>query len=146
MPDEGTKVSAKEEKTVDSDVEELDDNDESEDEEIRLLSQKMEEELNASGALELDPTPNKLRTVLADSGKNKGKGKADSAIEHDDDDEDDEDESEGAVNIDYNLAKNMLEAFKGQTGMAGPAGNMMGMMGVQMPRDERERGDEKMKK
>jgi hypothetical protein len=29
----------------------------------------------------------------------------------------------------------MLKAFKGQAGMAGPAGNMMGLMGVQFPRD-----------
>ncbi|KAK4891424.1 hypothetical protein LTR27_009919 [Elasticomyces elasticus] len=38
--------------------------------------------------------------------------------------------------IDLGLAKNMLEAFKGQAGMQGPAGNLMRALGVQMPRDE----------
>ncbi|KAI5361276.1 Putative Ecd family protein [Septoria linicola] len=40
--------------------------------------------------------------------------------------------------IDLGLAKNMLEAFKGQAGMSGPAGNLMRALGVQMPRDEDE--------
>ncbi|KAK3073798.1 hypothetical protein LTR53_004264, partial [Teratosphaeriaceae sp. CCFEE 6253] len=38
--------------------------------------------------------------------------------------------------VDLGLAKNMLEAFKGQAGMAGPAGNLMKALGVNMPRDE----------
>nr|OQO18657.1 hypothetical protein B0A51_15772 [Rachicladosporium sp. CCFEE 5018] len=38
--------------------------------------------------------------------------------------------------VDLGLAKNMLEAFKGQAGMGGPAGNMMKALGVGMPRDE----------
>lgn len=38
--------------------------------------------------------------------------------------------------VDLGLAKNMLESFKGQAGMAGPAGNLMRAMGVNMPRDE----------
>ena len=38
--------------------------------------------------------------------------------------------------VDLGLAKNMLEAFKGQAGMSGPAGNLMKAMGVNMPRDE----------
>ncbi|KAI7645848.1 hypothetical protein KC318_g19771 [Hortaea werneckii] len=38
--------------------------------------------------------------------------------------------------VDLGLAKNMLEAFKGQAGMAGPAGNLMKSLGVNMPRDE----------
>jgi hypothetical protein len=45
------------------------------------------------------------------------------------DDEEDND-------VDLLLAENMLEAFKGQAGMSGPAGNMMRAMGVNMPRDE----------
>lgn len=47
------------------------------------------------------------------------------------------------MDIDYNLAKNLLESFKGQAGMPGPGGNLMGMMGVQLPRDEDE-GEEKL--
>lgn len=38
--------------------------------------------------------------------------------------------------VDLGLAKNMLESFKGQVGMAGPAGNLMKALGVNMPRDE----------
>jgi hypothetical protein len=40
--------------------------------------------------------------------------------------------------VDLGLAKNMLEAFKGQAGMSGPAGNLMRALGVSMPRDEGE--------
>lgn len=66
----------------------------------------------------------------------------------DDDDEDDDDDDVGPGDLelssddeDYNdvdldLAKNMLESFKGQAGMAGPAGNLMRALGVNMPRDE----------
>jgi len=38
--------------------------------------------------------------------------------------------------VDLGLAKNMLEAYKGQAGAAGPAGNLMKALGVNMPRDE----------
>jgi hypothetical protein len=64
----------------------------------------------------------------------KGKG-----IERADDEEESSDEE---VDIDYNLAKNLLESFKSQAGMAGPAGNLLGMMGMQLPRDEDEDADE----
>jgi hypothetical protein len=39
--------------------------------------------------------------------------------------------------VDLNLAKNLLEAFKGQAGLPGPAGNLMRAMGMNamMPRD-----------
>jgi hypothetical protein len=39
--------------------------------------------------------------------------------------------------VDLNLAKNLLEAFKGQAGLPGPAGNLMRAMGMKamMPRD-----------
>ena len=43
--------------------------------------------------------------------------------------------------VDLGLAKNILESFKGQTGMAGPAGNLMRAMGVNMPRDEGSESD-----
>lgn len=52
-------------------------------------------------------------------------------IELSSDDEEDND-------VDLLLAENMLQAFKGQAGMSGPAGNMMRAMGVNMPRDEDE--------
>jgi hypothetical protein len=45
---------------------------------------------------------------------------------------DDDDE----VDLDYGLAKNLLESLKSQGGLAGPAGNIMGLMGLRLPRDE----------
>jgi hypothetical protein len=91
--------------------------------------ERMEVELNEAGALNLDPTPSKLAAL-------KGKANREKEVdqkEHQDweDESDDED-----VNIDFNLAKNLLESFKSQAGMAGPGGNLLGMMGMQMPRDE----------
>jgi SGT1 protein len=115
-------------------VEELDSDDNEEDNDIRKLSERMERELNESGALNLDPTPRKIAATKA-SGKGKEKAEEHSEEESEDDG--------GEVDIDYNLAKNMLEAFKGQTGMAGPAGNLMGLMGVRMPRDEHDEEDDK---
>ena len=43
------------------------------------------------------------------------------------------------LNIDYNLVKNLLESFKSQGGVPGPGGNMMGLMGMHMPRDEEDK-------
>lgn len=43
--------------------------------------------------------------------------------------------------VDLNLAKNMLESFKGQAGMAGPAGAMLKRFGINMPRDEGSDGE-----
>jgi hypothetical protein len=40
------------------------------------------------------------------------------------------------VEIDYNLAKNLLESLKSQNGAPGPGGNLLGMMGMRLPRDE----------
>ncbi|GAA5914204.1 hypothetical protein JCM6882_004750 [Rhodosporidiobolus microsporus] len=42
---------------------------------------------------------------------------------------------EGGEGMDYNLVKNFLESFQAQGGFGGPAGNMAGRMGFQMPRD-----------
>jgi hypothetical protein len=58
--------------------------------------------------------------------------------------EDDDDDDAELLDEDYNLAENMLKAFKGQAGLAGPAGNMMRAMGIQFPQDkddEIERGE-----
>ena len=96
--------------------------DKDEAEEIRKVMQRMEAELNEGGALDLDPTQKKL-SALKDKDTKVGQNW--------------EDESDGEeVNIDFNLAKNLLESFKSQAGMAGPAGNLLGMMGMQLPRDE----------
>ncbi|KAI0414595.1 SGT1 protein-domain-containing protein [Xylaria grammica] len=110
------------------------DNDE-EEEDIRQLAAQMEAELKELGALKLDVDPERakvlgLKETVVHKGKGKGKGKdAEEAGGESDDDE---------VNIDYNLAKNLLESFKSQAGLAGPAGNLLGIMGMKLPRDEDE--------
>lgn len=53
---------------------------------------------------------------------------------------DDEDYADGTTdynNVDLDLAKNLLEAFKGQAGTSGPAGNLMRALGVNgmLPQD-----------
>ncbi|RPA82246.1 SGT1-domain-containing protein [Ascobolus immersus RN42] len=54
-------------------------------------------------------------------------------------DNDSDEDEDGELDIDYNLAKNLLESFKSQGGMPGPAGNLLARMGIVLPRDE---GDE----
>ncbi|KAH7157215.1 SGT1 protein-domain-containing protein [Dactylonectria macrodidyma] len=105
-----------------------------EDEEIKQLTSQLEAELNQHGALKLDPKPDKKPRVKDSSASTvlAGKSSQDAtqlkAVEEEDSDEE--------VDIDYNLAKNLLESFKSQAGMAGPTGNLLGMMGFQLPRDE----------
>jgi hypothetical protein len=103
--------------------------DDNEDEEIRKMMEQMESELKGFGALDLDPKPKAAPTI-----KEKGEGSKARPVSPNKDDEDEE--SDGAVDIDYNLAKNLLESFKSQAGMAGPAGNLLGLMGMNLPRDE----------
>ncbi|KAI6088217.1 SGT1-domain-containing protein [Hypoxylon rubiginosum] len=111
------------------------DEDEEDDEDIRQLAAQMEAELKGHGALKLDPEPEKGKAIKAKSDTNsKGKGKEKMV--------NGEESSEDEVDIDYNLAKNLLESFKSQAGMAGPAGNILGMMGLQLPRDEDEENDD----
>ena len=99
--------------------------DKDEDEEIQKLSKMMEAELFSHDALSLDP--NREGAAKKDI-KGKGKAKLQDLPEEDEDDID-------LLDEDYNLADNMLKSFKGQVGMAGPAGNLMGLMGVQFPND-----------
>ncbi|KAI4697961.1 uncharacterized protein J4E84_001095 [Alternaria hordeiaustralica] len=102
-----------------------------EDGEIQKLSEMMEAELFSHGALNVNPkSEHKLGTGLLSDSKGKGKGKLQEVAEEDDEGDDDD-----LLDEDYNLADNMLKAFKGQAGMAGPAGNMMRAMGVQFPQD-----------
>jgi hypothetical protein len=110
-----------------------------EDRDIQDLASRMEAELKEYGTLQLDP-PTAGRAIKSkESSEKREKGKekeqplqGQSSRSADDSDNDDDDE----VDIDYNLAKNLLESFKSQGGMAGPAGNLMGLMGFQLPRDE----------
>lgn len=99
-------------------VEELDSDDSDLDaEEIRKLMRQMEIELNEAGVLDLDPTSKKISATKA------SKRNTSDAEE---------------VDVNVNLAKNLLESFKGQGGVAGPGGNLIGLMGLQLPRDEDE--------
>ncbi|KAH6844876.1 SGT1 protein-domain-containing protein [Chaetomium sp. MPI-CAGE-AT-0009] len=118
-------------KAVEEEADEQDEQEESEDEEIRKLTEQMESELKKFGALELDPKPNTTASI-----KEKGEG----SIKKNE--EEGAESSDEAIDIDYNLAKNLLESFKSQAGMAGPAGNILGMMGMALPRDEEDSGDE----
>lgn len=109
----------------------------SEDEEIRKLSEQMEAELNTHGALILDPTPKGVKTLKhIGKGKEKATGSSKEVVEDEPEEDGSEDEE---VDIDYNLAKNLLESFKGQAGLVGPVGTILADMGIQLPRDE---GDE----
>ncbi|KAI0157040.1 SGT1-domain-containing protein [Hypoxylon sp. FL1284] len=108
------------------------DGDGNDDEDIRQLAAQMEAELKGHGALKLDPEPGHSKAIKARDSNSKGKEKMDKG----------EESSEEEVDIDYNLAKNLLESFKSQAGMAGPAGNILGMMGLQLPRDEDEKDED----
>jgi hypothetical protein len=125
------------------------DEEEKEEEEIRNLMTQMEAELNEHGVLKLDPTPEKI-AALKGKGNERAANKDQAlAAEHitkgmsgvnlDGGERDQDDEAESAdeeVDVDYALAKNLLESFKSQGGMAGPASNILGMLGIQLPRDE----------
>ncbi|KAM0551958.1 hypothetical protein ACHAPJ_008066 [Fusarium lateritium] len=102
-----------------------------EDEEIQNLTKEFEAELNEHGALKLDPATEKQPRLKSTSQK-----EGESSLPDIKEEGEGEEDSEEEVDIDYNLAKNLLESFKSQAGMAGPTGNLLGMMGFQLPRDE----------
>jgi hypothetical protein len=116
-----------------------------EDEEIRKLTEAMEAELFGHGALNLNPpadkAPKTLKSARRASKTDKGKGKAKVSFAESEDDveeikrEGSDEENEELLDEDYNLVQNMLAAFKGQAGAAGPAGNMLRAMGIQLPQD-----------
>ncbi|KAI1370284.1 SGT1-domain-containing protein [Hypoxylon crocopeplum] len=106
---------------------------------IAQLAAQMEAELKEHGALKLDPEPDKAKAIEARDG-NKAKDKEKDVLGGITDDGEESGEEE--VDVDFNLAKNLLESFKSQAGMAGPAGNILGMMGLQLPRDEDEDDDD----
>lgn len=105
------------------------------DAQIQELMKQFESELSEHGALDLDPKPEKSATIKGKAKETAGisGSPADAEMGRDADESDSGDEE---INIDYNLAKNLLESFKGQAGLAGPAGNILSMMGFQLPRDE----------
>ncbi|ORY04761.1 SGT1 protein-domain-containing protein [Clohesyomyces aquaticus] len=122
---------------------ETEESEEEEEEEIRRLSEAMEKELFGHGALELNPESkfkSKSKGGMKDKGKGKGRAPLAAVAEESngtdgDVDEDGDGDEDDLLDEDFNLVDNMLKAFKGQAGMPGPAGNLMAMMGIQMPRD-----------
>lgn len=113
------------------------DSDAEEDRDIQDLASRMEAELKEYGTLQLDPpTTSRAIKPKESSEKKKGKEKEQSLQGRSGQSANDSGNEDDEVDIDYNLAKNLLESFKSQGGMAGPAGNLMGLMGFQLPRDE----------
>ncbi|KAF7505511.1 hypothetical protein GJ744_000673 [Endocarpon pusillum] len=113
-------------------VQELESDDEDDNGDIQLVMQRMEAELNESGALNLDPTPRKIgATNRAMRSKESAKSKQ---LELSDESDDADEEND----LDVNLARNLLESLKSQGGASGPGGNLMGLMGLKMPREEQE--------
>ncbi|KAG0027214.1 hypothetical protein BGZ82_009105 [Podila clonocystis] len=74
---------------------------------------------NEDADFEMDPTHEAHITVLPSE-----------------DEEEDHKESSEVVDIDLNLAKNLLESFKSQGGLPGPGGNLLSRLGIVLPRDE----------
>ena len=128
------------------DAEEASDYDE--DEEMRKVMELMEQELKGHGALNVNGKK-KSNSIAEKKGKKVFFGpERPPGVEVKKRDEESADEDVGPGDeelssdeeefndVDLGLAKNMLESFKGQAGMAGPAGNLMRSLGVNMPRDE----------
>ena len=101
--------------------------------EIRTTMEGMERELRNAGALRLNPESSFTKV----HSQEKVAQHDPQRLKHDDTagfkDSGDFDEE---IDIDLNLAQNLLESFKGQAGMSGPGGNLLGIMGVHMPRDD----------
>ena len=134
---DGKATETKSRVAIDSDDSDI----ELEEKEIKELMAQMESELNQHGALDLDPKPKKPAAIDNKASRAKRDAKAGQKTAAG---EEEEEEASGdeEIDLDYNLAKNLLESFKSQAGMAGPAGNILSMMGMQLPRDEEDDEDE----
>jgi hypothetical protein len=135
-------------RVVDLDEESAEEDEEDEAEALRKVMAQMEAELRSAGALNLDPKPQKGKELTdaaaSEPEKSKAKGKEKEKEKEKEDllaKQDWESSDEDEVDIDFNLASNLLESFKSQAGMAGPGGNLMGLMGMRLPRDEDDGAD-----
>ena len=118
-----------------SEDDQLDSNSLSDEEEyaqICRVAEAMESELKSAGALKMDPLPIS-DSVSHDPSPAKYRDVEDPPSGTPDEEECQDDEE---IKMNYNLAKNLLESFKSQGGVAGPGGNLMGLMGLRFPRDE----------
>ena len=112
--------------------------DEGDEQEVHQAMQDIENELREAGALNLNAeqaagSPELYRNAI-EGGSSAEQLKPLTEASDASDDED--------AQIDFNLAKNLLESFKSQGGASGPAGNMMNLMGMRLPRDESDLGDQ----
>ncbi|PMD42546.1 SGT1-domain-containing protein [Hyaloscypha variabilis F] len=101
--------------------------------EMRKVMERLEVELNEAGALNLDTTTSKLSVFKEEATAERGE---ETTKNHHTDNESNDEYDDEEIDIDFNLAKNLLESFKSQAGMAGPGGNLLGLLGMQLPRDE----------
>ncbi|KAL0863161.1 hypothetical protein Bca101_042279 [Brassica carinata] len=53
-------------------------------------------------------------------------------------DEKDDDDEFTPIDADFNLVKNLLESYSSQQGLPGPASNLLGLMGLQLPKDSKD--------
>ncbi|KAL4779581.1 SGT1 protein-domain-containing protein [Aspergillus varians] len=107
-------------------VEELDTNSEDDTEQIQQISREMEAELRGTGVLDLNRPSDVSQGKRAVS-----QGATDEGING-------APEADGD-NININLVKNLLESLQEQAGTAGPAGNLLSLMNLPIPKDDRER-------
>ncbi|KAL2839071.1 SGT1 protein-domain-containing protein [Aspergillus pseudoustus] len=110
-------------------VEELDTDSGDDTEQIKQLSREMEAELKGTGVLDLNRPSNIAKGKRAVS---QGEVDDDTMPELEGDEVDDD-------NVNINLVKNLLESLQGQSGAAGPAGNMLSMLNLPVPKDDRRR-------
>ena len=117
------------------DMEDEEEGERDDEEDVKKIMELMEKELRGHGALNLNSAKLDRGGVLS---KGKGKGEVPQAEDEEDIGELSSDDELDDNDVDLGLLKNMMEAFKGQAGMSGPASNMMAAMGINMPRDEPE--------
>ncbi|ETI24983.1 hypothetical protein G647_04353 [Cladophialophora carrionii CBS 160.54] len=112
---------------------------EEEDEDIQTFMKQMEAELRGHAALNLtsSETGAGKQKAITNPKSHREDRVADSAEEYELSSDDDIDNE-----IDIDLARNLLESLKAQAGKAGPGGNLMGMMGLKMPRNEADSDEE----
>ncbi|KAF8944685.1 hypothetical protein BGZ47_003910 [Haplosporangium gracile] len=76
----------------------------------------------------------RVTTISAD-------GEVDDELDELDDDDEVEEMDQEIVDLDLNLAKNLLESFKSQGGLPGPGGNLLSRLGIILPRDDEDEDD-----
>ncbi|CCU75778.1 SGT1/ecdysoneless [Blumeria hordei DH14] len=98
--------------------------------EIQEVMNKVEKELREAGILKSDATYRE-DVALESSATQKFGGESDN-------DQNSEVDSNTTADVDFVLAKNLLESLKAQAGLPGPAGNLFELMGIKFPQDDDE--------